>query len=397
VCSSDLTDAETGAGQAEITATAEDGGSTATCVVRVTMEPQEAITSLKPLKDSFKDYFWMGNILNPSDMEQDGGAFKADREYITRHYNFLTFENLMKPAYMCGEAPGEYNAANIARAKSAIAAAKAKGIQFHGHCLMWHGGQMGAWQNVDFFNSHTNEEVLGFLREYITRIVTEFKGTLHSWDVLNEAIADNPSADWRTSIRTENPWFAKLGADFIYEGFLAARLADPGAILYYNDYNLDVAAKAQAVYNMVSDINARYRNEYPQDGQFLINGIGMQCHENAGVTAASVRAAIDLFRQLGVTLSITEFDVLANTFNDHNTQRPVTNAKRLAQANQYHDFFKVFLENDDIIERVSFWGNHDGASWRGFSEPMPFAEIGGTIKAKPAYYKMIEALESMGG
>jgi hypothetical protein len=33
------------------------------------------------------------------------------------------------------------------------------------------------------------------------------------------------------------------------------------------------------------------------------------------------------------------------------------------QAGQYAELFKVFVEQSDIIERVSFWNLHDGQSW----------------------------------
>jgi endo-1,4-beta-xylanase len=298
----------------------------------------------------------------------------------------------MKPVFLCGTEPGAYNADNIALAKRMIDAAKAKGIKFHGHCLMWH-GQIAPWQSAAYFGSLSNEEVLTLLREYITDIVTEFKGRVHSWDVLNEAFNDGGSGDWRTAIRTANPWYSKLGADFVYEGFVAARKADPDALLYYNDYNLDNIGKATMVYNMTRDLNLRYSVEHPEDGRHLIDGIGMQGHENSGVPAANVRAGIALFRQLGVLISISEFDVLAHTYSDYEQSRPVTIQNRLNQANQFRDYFKVFLDNADIIERITFWGNSDVNSWRARSEPLPFTTVEEKLKAKPAFYRMVESLD----
>jgi GH35 family endo-1,4-beta-xylanase len=194
-----------------------------------------------------------------------------------------------------------------------------------------------------------------------------------------------------------NPWYMKLGADFVYEGFLAAREADPKIILYYNDFNLDQAGKATMVRNMVRDVNAKYAEEYPEaNGRKLIEGIGMQSHHNAGITAAAVKNTLDLFRPLDVKISISELDVLAQSWGEYEASTPqtgstVTIAGLLNQANQYGDFFKVFLDNADIIERVTFWGNFDNRNWRSRGQPLPFD---GNRKAKPAYYKMIEALEA---
>jgi len=402
------TDAETGTGQATITVTTVDGGFTDTCVVTATMTAQVYITDLPPLKDSFKNYFMMGNIFDPNDVS-DTEPYTINKAYLTYHYNILTHQNNMKPSYLCGAARGQYNTANIATAKRMINAALARGIKVQGHCLLWH-SQLPAWQNNLRTSADTPEQVLDYLRDYITYIVTEFKGSIYAWDVLNEAFKDGVSAgaDWRTGAMRDgandgNPWYMKLGADFVYEGFLAARLADPDIILYYNDYNLDTVGKATMVRNMVRDVNAQYAREHPEaNGRLLIEGIGMQSHHNAGVTAAAIKASLDLFRPLGVKISISELDVLAQSWSDYSSQRPVTTEGLLNQANMYGDYFKVFLDNADIIERVTFWGVSDAGSWRGRGLPLPFDGksegwwnlIPESIKAKPAYYKIIKALEA---
>jgi endo-1,4-beta-xylanase len=399
------TDETTGTGQATLTFTTEDGGFTASCVVTVTMAAQEHINELKPLKDSFKNYFMMGNIFDPADVPDNK---TINKPWLTRHYNILTPQNQMKPVYMCGRSPagtipGQYDEANIVMAKTMIAAARANGIKIQGHCLLWH-DQIPDWQKNLRTSADTPEQVLAYMREYITYIVKEFKGTIYAWDVLNEVFPDS-AGDWRSTMRSGangNPWYVKLGADFVYEGFLAARLADPGAILYYNDYNLDNAGKAAMVRDMVRDVNAQYAAEHPEArGRLLIEGIGMQSHHNANVTAADIKKTLNLFKPLGVKISISELDLLAQTYNDYEARKTPTNAALLKQANQYGEYFSVFLEYSDIIERITFWGVSDASSWRSSGLPLPFEGkregwtlIPESIKAKPTYYKIIEALEN---
>jgi endo-1,4-beta-xylanase len=395
------TDAATGTGRAEITVTAADGGFTDTCVVTTTMTGQVYITDVPPLKESFKDYFLMGNIFDPQDVtREEPYAIIDEKPWLTHHYNILTHQNAMKPQSLCNRERGSYNANNIATAKRMIAAAAAQGIKIQGHCLLWH-GQIPQWHS-DLRNDKTtpNDEVLGWLRDYIKHIVNEFRGTIYAWDVLNEVFPDGVRANdnWRNVMRNSategNPWYIKLGADFVYEGFLAAREEDPEIILYYNDYNLDGVGKATMVRDMVRDVNARYANEHPEaNGRKLIEGIGMQSHHNAGVNAASIKATLDLFRPLGVRISISELDLLAQNWGEYEasnnqTGSTVTIAGLLNQANQYGQYFKVFLDNADIIERVTFWGNSDRNNWRSRGQPLPFD---GEFRAKPAYYKMIEA------
>jgi endo-1,4-beta-xylanase len=200
-------------------------------------------------------------------------------------------------------------------------------------------------------------------------------------------------------MRQENPWYKAIGSDFVYEGFLAVRQADPDAILYYNDYNMDQTGKATMVRNMVRDVNDRYQQEYPGETRLLIEGIGMQSHHNTGVTSNSIRNSLNLFRPLGVKISISELDVLGQTYSqfaaigqgpNRQGSTTVTDQGLQTQARLYGEYFQIFLDNADIIERVTFWGVLDSQSWRSAGLPLLFDPNG---KAKPAYYKVIETLE----
>jgi len=348
------------------------------------------IMSLPPIKTQFNSHFRIGNIFNPGDVS--GSSVTNTR--LTRHFNVLTAENNMKPQYI-STGQGQYN---FSTADSMVNSARASGFRVVGHTLLWHS------QNASWMTS-SNCSVAN-MKKYITDVVTHFKGKIYSWDVLNEAFPDgvSASADWKTSMRANNPWFASQGSSFVYEGFLAARLADPVAILYYNDYNMDNAGKATMVRNMVRDVNQQYLagKDKPAGeaaGRLLIEGIGMQSHHNTGVSASSIRASLNLFKPLGVKISISELDVLGQTYqqfaavgqgtNKHGSTT-VTAAGLQTQARLYGEYMKLFLEYKDIIERVSLWGVTDDKSWRSAGLPLLFDSNG---KAKSAYYSFVGALE----
>ena len=363
-------------------------------------ENEAPIMQLPPLKDQFSAYFDIGNIFNPNDA---GRSISNSR--LTRHYNVLTAENDMKPDKL-NPNRGSYN---FSTANNMVNAARASGFKVVGHTLLWH-SQIPAWQAALRTDSTSREDALRYMNEYITRVVGEFKERIYKWDVLNEVFPDGVSANgsWRTSMRSGpqgNPWFMKIGADFVYEGFLAARLADPSAILYYNDYNMNNVGKSTMVRNMVRDVNVQYLANLPairaanpsvnlDRTEKLIEGIGMQGHHNTGVSADSIRAALNLFRPLGVRISISELDVLSQTWDEFDRQqaRP-TDAGKARAAELYGEYFTVFLENSDIIERVSFWGVYDEQSWRARGLPLIFEGISNT-RPKASYYKIIEALEA---
>jgi len=348
--------------------------------------------NLPPLKEQFSEYFDIGNIFNPGDT----GGGRINNQRLIRHYNILTAENDMKPNQI-NRSRGVYD---FLRADNMVNAARTSGFKVLGHTLLWH-TQIPQWQ-VNLRTDNTSKEnALQYMKDYITAVVSHFKGRVYAWDVLNEAFPDGnftEDLDWKNVMRSGtqgNPWYMKIGSDFVYEAFLAARSADPDAILYYNDYNLNLRGKALMVHNMVRDVNAKYALEYPGSG-LLIQGIGMQSHHNTNVSAASIRASFDLFRPLGVVIAISELDILSQNFGDFSNRVPPTEQGKARAADLYGEFFTVFLENADIIERVTFWGVYDEQSWRASGLPLIF-EGRAKSRAKPAYFKIIEALEAFQG
>jgi len=401
-------ESSTGTGEVNITAAGENGKRIASFTVITTIAGQTDMMSLPPLKDQFSAYFLLGNIFHNGirrlDIDSDilGGVISNER--LKRHYNVLTAENEMKPAYLCGSAPGQYNQNNINTAKRMVDAALAANMKVVGHTLLWH-SQIPQWQASLRTDTTTQAAALKFMRDFITDIMTEFKGKIYSWDVLNEAFPDSgitPDSDWKNVMRKDangNPWYMKLGADFVYEAYLAARKADPNAILYYNDYNLDQSGKARMVHNMVKEVNDRYKRE-AGGTRLLIEGIGMQSHHNTGVSASRIRTTLNLFRQLGVRISISEIDILSQSWSEFSRnpepgtsmKSTAANAGKLEAAGLYEQYFRLFIENADIIERVSFWGVYDEQSWRAKGLPLLFEGIDDS-KAKPAYYSVIKSLK----
>jgi endo-1,4-beta-xylanase len=202
----------------------------------------DLISLLPPMKNDFAGKFMIGNIFNPSDVSSSG----VTNTMLTRHYNALPAENHMKPDQISTKGKGTYN---FTIADNMVDAAVASGFKVVGHTLLWH-SQIPQWQRS--MATADRETALEAMKQYISDVAGHFSGKIYSWDVLNEAFPDDGySADWKTSMRTNNPWYAAIGSDFVYEGFLAARQADPSAVLYYNDYNTDQAGKAKMIYDMV--------------------------------------------------------------------------------------------------------------------------------------------------
>jgi len=379
--------------QVIITATAQDS-TTQTFKVAATTQGQEDITIVTPFKSYFPAGILAGNIATTA----DAGSSSITNPSLNRHFNALTPENDMKPNALSNGRNASTGVITYTwdKADKFVNAATASGFKVIGHTLLWH-QQIPAWQTN--MASAGKETALAAMKQFITDVMTRYAGKIYSWDVLNEAFPDGGAgSDWKTAIRPENPWFKAIGSDFVYEAYLAARLADPNAKLYYNDYNTDQSGRATLIRNMVRDVNQRFKTDYPNETRLLIEGIGMQEHHNTGISAANIRSALSMFRDIGVKVSVSEIDVLGQDWGSFSSvgqgankhaNSTVTNNGLLTQADLYRQYMAVYMDFKDIIERISIWGITDDKSWRSAGLPLLFDDKG---KAKPAYYKFTEAV-----
>jgi GH35 family endo-1,4-beta-xylanase len=345
--------------------------------------------SLPSLKDVYEDYFPIGGIMNPWDFEQDERL-----QMMKKHYSLLTAENFMKPEYAYRSGTREFDLAGML---SLVEQARANGFKVHGHVLVWH-AQSPNWLHTQVDENGNplrdengnvlyldRETALENLRTHIRTVVETIGDRVISWDVVNEAMNDNPPnpTDWRDSLRRSG-WYYAIGPDYLYEAFKAARevIDEHGwdIELYYNDYNDDNQNKATAIAEMVRELNERYAEETGSDKK-LVDGIGMQAHYNLNTNPANVRASIERIIGLGVKVGITELDVMAGTNN------VLTEDEAIRQGQLYAQLFQLYKEYADHITRVTFWGLDDGSSWRSANSPLLFDS---RFQAKPAYYAVVD-------
>ncbi|GLX67178.1 endo-1,4-beta-xylanase [Paenibacillus glycanilyticus] len=334
---------------------------------------------LAPIKNIYANDFLIGNAISAEDLEG------TRLELLKMHHNVVTAGNAMKPDAL-QPTKGNFT---FAAADAMVDKVRAEGMQVHGHVLVWH-QQSPAWLNTTTDASKNTVPLdrataLDNLKTHITTVMEHFGNKVISWDVVNEAMNDNPSnpSDYKASLR-QTPWYQAIGSDYVEQAFLAARevLDDHpewDIKLYYNDYNEDNQNKATAIYNMVKDINDRYAAAH--NGKKLIDGVGMQGHYNINTNPDNVKLSLEKFISLNVEVSVSELDVTAGS----NYSLPENLAT--AQAYLYAQLFKLYKEHADHIARVTFWGLDDNTSWRAENNPLLFDK---NLQAKPAYKAVIE-------
>ena len=147
-----------------------------------------------------------------------------------------------------------------------IAFAEANGMKMRGHTLAWYGAMPDWTQQIA-----SEAEAEGELVRHIETVVGRYKGRIPSWDVINEAIADHPTADtpYRDSI-----WQQRLGKRFIELSLRTAAAVDPDVQLVINDYAIEnptdqCRAKREALLNLLRDL---------KDRDVPLHAVGIQGH-----------------------------------------------------------------------------------------------------------------------
>ena len=229
---------------------------------------------------------------------------------------------------------------DFSAADALLAFANAHGMAFRGHPLMWHKSNPPWLADA----VATRDEKL--LTQYIQTIVGHYKGCVHSWDVVNEAIWPQ---DGRADSLRRTMWLEAFGPSYIDTAFHAAREADPHAMLVYNDWGCEggEAWNDQFRAATLSFLEAALKRRVP------IDALGLQGHLNAfkPVDEKKLRKFLEEVKAMGLRILITEHDV-----DDHGGSSDIA-ARDRAVADASKRFLAVAREAGAIA--ILTWGLSD--------------------------------------
>jgi endo-1,4-beta-xylanase len=348
------------------------------CAVPAAQAQQKApaATAAKGLKDYFKNYFPMGVAVAPRNLNG------SESDFILQHFNSLTPENAMK----MGPIHPLENTYNWRDADSIVNYAQRHGLRVRGHNLCWH-EQTPRWMFTDSTGKQVTKAVLlKRLRDHIFTVVNRYKGKIYAWDVVNEAIDDNPDNFLRNSL-----WYQICGEDFIVKAFEYAHEADPKAVLFYNDYNTERPEKMERMYRLMKKL---------VDAKVPVHAVGLQAHWSLWEpTAAELRNTIQKFASLGLKVQITELDLSIYPWEkERRALRPgekgeLTPELEQKQIAKYKEVFDIMRQYKGTVTGVTFWNISDRYTWlddypvRGRKNfPLLFDA---NLKPKKAYYEVV--------
>lgn len=249
--------------------------------------------------------------------------------------------------------------------------AEATNKRVHGHTLIWH-NQLPQWI-LDYQGNSTDWELV--MKNHIQTVMQHCQGKVASWDVVNEAF--NEDGTLRNSI-----WKQKIGNDYIKKAFQFASEADPNALLFYNDYNLESnPTKRNSVIAYFNNLRAE---------NCKVDGIGIQMHISIlypGIN--NIKSTMQQVSSNNYKVHLSELDISINPFG---TQIDPTNLLLNQQAEL---LLSIVKEYENLPEEnkfgITFWGVNDANSWiRSFFNRMDYPLLfNDTYDTKPCYCLLI--------
>lgn len=326
-----------------------------------------------------KDYanFPIGNAVSINKLLKDKELLSINLQ----EFNSFTSSSDMK-MYSFLKSEGEYNWEN---ADQLLDFCEKNNKRFFGHNLVWHFAAP-QWI-VDNAQEKGYDWLDAFLKDYISTVVSRYKGKVAAWDVVNEGFATK-GGEYRNSF-----FYETMGKDYIAKAFEYAHAADPEAILFYNDFNIERdTAKLHGVLNMINELKA---NNVP------IGGLGFQMHIRMDTPDSTIAYALKKGAETGLQIHLSELDIIFNRHDD--TQGggeqliwELSDEMKQAQAEKYKNLVKMYRQ---IIPKkqqygITFWGCNDRDTWiNGFFNlkdwPTIFDE---NLEPKAAYFGFTEGL-----
>ena len=320
------------------------------------------------LKDAYAKAFKIGTAVNSFDVT---GRNQKQVDLITSQFNAVSPDNDLKPESLHPKA----DVWNWDRADAYIAFAQKNHLWTLGHTLCWHNQTPDHFFFKENGEYKSHDELVETLRNYIETVCTHFGNKVNAWDVVNEIIGEY--GEYR-----EKGWVKALGngEEVVKLAFKFANMYCPKEVeLYYNDFNVWRPAHLEGIIKMVKMLKAE---------GLRIDGVGIQAHWGLNYPKTEyIEDAITKLAALGVKVMITEIDVdvLPLTKEGQIIGQSLTEPQYQLEefkafldpyqkglpaeveqqlADRYAELFRIFYSHRDVIDRVTFWGTHDGTSWK---------------------------------
>ncbi|MEH7178596.1 endo-1,4-beta-xylanase [Neobacillus vireti] len=252
--------------------------------------------------------------------------------------------------------------------KAAAQWLKERNVAVKGHPLCWH------TVTAPWLLDMSNEEILKAQFARIEREVSDFKGLIDMWDVINEVVIMPIFDKYDNGVTRISKDLGRVG--IIKEMFAKTREFNPGATLLLNDFNTSIN------YEILIDgcLNAG----------IPIDAIGIQSHQHQGYWGREkLEEVLDRFSHFGLPIHFTENTLTSGhlmpteieDLNDYQIPEwPSTPEFEERQANEVEEMYSILFKHPQV-EAITSWSLSDDGAWLG----APAGFIRKDNSPKPAY------------
>lgn len=296
--------------------------------------------------------------------EQQKAFYKDITDKWLKVYNYATL-----PFYLGEFEPTEGNPMTESR----MAAAKyltERGVKVKGHPLVWH------TVCADWLMAYDNKTILEKLLKRIDREVTDFKGIIDKWDVINEVVIMPEFDKYDNAVTRVCKEYGRI--PLVKAVFDEAHSMNPSAELLLNDFNT----------------SKKYEDliEACLDAGVPITTIGIQSHQHQGYWGTDkLYDVLERFSRFGLPIHFTENTLLSgdylvpeelddlNDFQVTAEEWPSTPKGEEIQMKQMEEMYRILFEHP-LVKAVTGWDFTDGM-W--LNAPSGVIRRDGTVK--PSY------------
>jgi endo-1,4-beta-xylanase len=317
-----------------------------------------------------------------------GFANPAYAALAARDCSLIVAENMMKVQAIRPAA----DRFDFTGADNIVRQSVAAGMAVRGHCLWWMRPQwLPAWLNNLNFGFQPATHAAAIITDHVSTVVPRYGNQLLGWDVVNEAV------DPATGDIVETALTRALGDPVapIDIAFRAARAAEPGMELAYNDYMSWEPGNERHRAGVLRLLAELRRRGTPVDALGIQSHLSVTDPTRATGTVAGQerdwRDFLEQVRAMGYRPIITELDV-----DDRALVTDV--ARRDAGVAAYTEAYLDIMLAEPGLRHILFWGLTDRYSWlqsfrpRGDSAPQRCCPYDQNYQPKPMRQAVARAI-----
>lgn len=251
---------------------------------------------------------------------------------------------------------------------------KARGVTPKGHPLCWH-TVCAPW-----LLRYDNKTILEKQLARIAREVSDFKGLIDTWDVINEVVIMPEFDKYDNAVTRIAKDLGRVG--MVKAVFEQARAANPKATLILNDF--DMSEKYE---RLIADC---------LDAGIGIDVIGLQSHQHQGYWGLEkVQRVLERFSRFGLPLHFTENTLISGDLmpkhivdlNDWQVDEwPSTQEGEERQKREVEEMYTELYAHP-LVEAITVWDAVDGMWLKA-----PSGLLRHDNSVKPAYERLKELI-----